>query len=78
MYALDAKTGKIVWEFFLVPKSNDDPVRGPQGASPLNASTWKNVPGAPISGGGIWTSSTLDPITGLLYVPGESGARLQQ
>ena len=69
MYALDAKTGKIVWEFFLVPKTEGDAVRGPQGASPLDTSTWKNVPGAPISGGGTWTSTTLDPATGLLYVP---------
>jgi alcohol dehydrogenase (cytochrome c) len=69
MYALDAKTGKIVWEFFLVPKTEGDPVRGPQGASPLNTSTWANVPGVPISGGGAWTPVTLDPETGLLYVP---------
>jgi alcohol dehydrogenase (cytochrome c) len=69
MYALDAKTGKIVWEFYLVPKVEGDPVRGPQGASPLDTSTWKNVPGAPISGGGVWTSFTLDPASGLLYVP---------
>jgi len=69
MYALDAKTGNIVWEFFLVPKSEGDPVRGPQGASPLDNSTWKNIPGAPISGGGAWTPVTLDPATGLLYVP---------
>ena len=69
MYALEAKTGKIVWEFFLVPKSEGDAVRGPQGTSPLDNSTWKNVPGAPISGGGTWTSATLDPATGLLYVP---------
>jgi alcohol dehydrogenase (cytochrome c) len=69
MYALDAGTGKIVWEFFLVPKSDGDAVRGPQGASSLDNSTWKNVPGAPISGGGTWTSATLDPATGLLYVP---------
>ena len=74
MYALDAKTGKIVWEFFLVPKSEGDTVRGPQGASPLDNSTWKNIPGAPISGGGAWTSSTLDPATGLLYVPGGNPA----
>ena len=33
MYALDAKTGKIVWEFFLVPKAEGDVTRGPQGAS---------------------------------------------
>jgi alcohol dehydrogenase (cytochrome c) len=69
MYALDAKTGKIVWEFYLVPKVEGDPVRGPEGASPLDTSTWKNIPGAPISGGGAWTSTTLDPATGLLYVP---------
>jgi alcohol dehydrogenase (cytochrome c) len=69
MYALDAKTGKIVWQFFLVPKTEGDTVRGPEGASPLDNSTWKNVPGAPISGGGTWTSATLDPASGLLYVP---------
>src|SRR5262249_7940138 len=28
MYALDAKTGKIVWEFYLVPKAEGDPTRG--------------------------------------------------
>jgi alcohol dehydrogenase (cytochrome c) len=69
MYALDAKTGKIVWEFYLVPKSEGDPIRGPQGATPLDGSTWKNPLGAPISGGGSWTSTSLDPTTGLLYVP---------
>jgi len=74
MYALDAKTGKIVWEFYLVPKTEDDPVRGPQGASPLSNTTWKNVPGVPISGGGTWTSTTLDPVAGLLYVPGGNPA----
>ena len=75
MYALDAKTGKIVWEFFLVPKVDGDAVRGPQGATPLDTSTWKNAPGIPISGGGTWTSYTLDPKTGQLYVPGrQSGA----
>jgi alcohol dehydrogenase (cytochrome c) len=69
MYALDAKTGKVVWEFFLVPKTEGDPTRGPQGASPLDLSTWLNPPGVPISGGGAWTSYTLDPATGELYVP---------
>ena len=74
MYALDAKTGKIVWEFFLVPKDEGDTVRGPLGATPLDTSTWKNAPGLPISGGGTWTSYTLDPKTGLLYVPGGNPA----
>jgi alcohol dehydrogenase (cytochrome c) len=71
MYALDAKTGKVVWEFYLVPKAEGDPTYGPPGASPLNASTWGNsLPGVPITGGATWTSYTLDPDTGLLYVPG--------
>jgi alcohol dehydrogenase (cytochrome c) len=74
MFALDAKTGKIVWEFFLVPKAEGDVVRGPLGATPLNMSTWQNAPGIPISGGGAWTSYTLDPKTGLLYVPGGNPA----
>ncbi|HXZ14707.1 MAG TPA: PQQ-binding-like beta-propeller repeat protein [Roseiarcus sp.] len=74
MYALDAKTGKIVWEFYLVPKTEGDEIRGPQGATPLDNSTWKNIPGAPISGGGTWTSFSLDPATGLLYVPGGNPA----
>src|SRR6516165_5787234 len=69
MYALEAKTGRIVWEFFLVPRAEGEATRGPQGATPLNMSTWKNAPGIPISGGGAWTSFSLDPNTGLLYVP---------
>jgi len=70
MYALNAKTGEIVWEFYLVPKSADDQLRGPQGATPLNLSTWANAAGDPITGGATWTSYTLDPVTGKLYVPG--------
>jgi alcohol dehydrogenase (cytochrome c) len=69
MYALDARTGKIVWEFFLVPKAEGDPSRGPQGASPLDTSTWGNAPGFPVSGGATWTSYTLDPDARELYVP---------
>jgi alcohol dehydrogenase (cytochrome c) len=64
MYALDAKTGKIVWQFFLVPKTEGDTVRGPEGASPLDTSTWNNIPGAPISGGGTWTSVTWTRLLG--------------
>ena len=69
MYALDARTGKVVWEFYLVPKTEGDQPRGPTGASPLDASTWGNGPGFPISGGATWTSYTLDPVAGELYVP---------
>jgi len=74
MYALDAKTGKIVWEFFLVPRGEGDTVRGPLGAAPLDAASWQNAQGIPISGGGTWTSHTLDTKTGKLYVPGGNPA----
>lgn len=69
MYGLDGKTGKIVWEFYLVPKGKDDVARGPLGRTPLDDSTWQDTPGIPISGGANWTSTTLDPATGSLYVP---------
>jgi alcohol dehydrogenase (cytochrome c) len=70
MYALAADSGRIVWETYLVPKSSGDPIRGPQGVMPASAlATWKNAPDVPISGGGSWTSYTLDPATGRLYVP---------
>ncbi|MBU3887900.1 PQQ-binding-like beta-propeller repeat protein [Methylosinus sp. KRF6] len=74
MYALDAATGRIAWEFYLVPKQPGDSTRGPQGASPLDASSWNQAPGSPISGGATWTSYTLDPDSGLLYVPGGNPA----
>jgi alcohol dehydrogenase (cytochrome c) len=69
MYALDASTGRIVWEFYLVPKGPGDQPRGPEAPSPLDASSWGNAPNTPISGGATWTSYSLDPATGLLYVP---------
>ena len=74
VFALEGKTGKIVWEFFLVPKVEGDTVRGPLGKTPLDASTWNNAPGIPISGAGMWTSLTLDIKNGLLYVPGGNPA----
>ena len=74
MYALDAATGRIVWEFYLVPRQPGDPMRGPQGDLPLDTSSWNVAGGSPISGGATWTSYTLDPTTGLLYVPGGNPA----
>jgi alcohol dehydrogenase (cytochrome c) len=74
MFALDGKTGKIVWEFFLAPKVDGDVVLGPLGKSALDLSTWNNAPGIPISGAGTWTSYTLDIKNGLLYVPGGNPA----
>ncbi len=74
VFALEGKTGKVVWEFFLAPKVEGDTVRGPLGKTPLDGSTWKNAPGIPISGAGMWTSLTLDIKNGLLYVPGGNPA----
>jgi alcohol dehydrogenase (cytochrome c) len=74
MYALEAKTGRIVWEFYLAPKTAGDAPRGPEGKTPLDESTWKNAPGIPVSGAGTWTSYTLDTKTGQLYVPGGNPA----
>ena len=74
VFALEGKTGKVVWEFFLVPKVEGDTVRGPLGKTPLDASAWNSAPGLPISGGGTWTSYTLDIKNGLLYVPGGNPA----
>jgi len=70
MYALDAESGRIVWEFYLVPKSPGDRERGPQGQSRLDGSSWRTPPDSPITGGATWTSYTLDPDHGLLYIPG--------
>jgi len=74
MFALEGKTGKIVWEFFLAPQVPGDEVRGPLSKTPLDLSTWNMAPGLPVSGAGIWTSYTLDVKNGLLYVPGGNPA----
>jgi alcohol dehydrogenase (cytochrome c) len=69
-YALAADNGNIVWETYLVPKEPNDPTRGRQGLMPASGiTTWKNAPDVPISGGGTWTSTTLDPVTSRLYIP---------
>lgn len=76
MYGLDAATGKILWEFYLVPRGPGDKPRGPAapGAPAALAATWQTAPGFGINGGATWTSYTLDPATGLLYVPGGNPA----
>src|SRR5690606_2310140 len=73
MYALDVATGKVVWEYYLVPR--DHPATRPRATggphSPESArdATWGNTAEVPIAGGATWTSYTIDPATGLLYVP---------
>jgi alcohol dehydrogenase (cytochrome c) len=69
MYALDAKDGHIVWEFFLVPQGKDSS-RGPTPKPPAElAASWNDAKDVPITGGGTWTSYTLDPKSGALYIP---------
>jgi alcohol dehydrogenase (cytochrome c) len=57
VYALDADTGRTVWKFDAVPDTKS--VRA----------TWGNADGKPLSGGGFWTSFTLDTARRLLYAP---------
>jgi alcohol dehydrogenase (cytochrome c) len=75
MYALDAATGEIVWEQYLVPRMGGDIAFGPAAPAPeFPADVWRNAPDVPISGGATWTSYSLDPETGTLYVPGGNPA----
>ena len=69
MYALDAATGKIVWETYMVP-NDGPPAPNNERMQALARESWGNAKGVPISGGATWTSYTLDPVKGLLYVPG--------
>jgi alcohol dehydrogenase (cytochrome c) len=67
VYALDARTGKVAWETYTVP--TDVPQPGNERMQAQARATWGNANGVPITGGGTWTTYTLDPDRGLLYVP---------
>jgi alcohol dehydrogenase (cytochrome c) len=67
VYALDAVTGKVTWETYTVP--TDAPQPGNEKMQAQARATWGNASGMPITGGGTWSSYTLDPERGLLYVP---------
>src|SRR5213594_1704046 len=80
MYGLDAATGKIIWETYLVPSESTQPVIGDaahatshERMQTIAKDSWVNAQ-TPITGGATWTSYTLDPNTGLLYVPGGNPA----
>ena len=57
VYALDARDGRVVWRFEVVPDE------------PAVRATWPNADRYPISGGAFWTSFALDAERGVLYVP---------
>jgi len=67
VYALDAASGRVVWETYTVPTDAGQP--GNDTMQAQAKSTWANRDGVPITGGGTWTSYTLDPQRGLLYIP---------
>lgn len=67
MYALDARTGKVVWETYLVP--TDAPQPGNEKMQAQAKTTWANPNGVPITGSGTWSTYSLDAERGLLYVP---------
>ena len=79
IYALDAATGEVRWEFYLVPKGPHDPMRGPEAPSTPELKlemtrSWGHQEGVPVSGGGTWSSVSLDLASGLAYVPGGNPA----
>jgi alcohol dehydrogenase (cytochrome c) len=55
--ALDARTGKRIWNFDNIPTKGEP------------AKTWPNDPGKIRAGGGMYSSFALDPDAGLLYCP---------
>ncbi len=57
VYALDARDGRVVWRFDVVPDE------------PAVRATWANADRYPITGGAFWTSFALDSERGVLYVP---------
>jgi alcohol dehydrogenase (cytochrome c) len=57
VYALDARDGRVVWRFDVVPDE------------PAVRATWPNADRYPITGGGFWTSFALDVERNVLYVP---------
>lgn len=57
MMAFDPSNGRKLWSFTTVATGNDP-----------NAKTWGSVRAQDTGGGGMWTSYTLDPNTGELFV----------
>ncbi|HEX3466431.1 MAG TPA: PQQ-binding-like beta-propeller repeat protein, partial [Candidatus Elarobacter sp.] len=58
MMAFDPADGKLKWTFTTIASGNDP-----------GAKSWPNETAASRGGGGMWTSYTLDPDTGELFVP---------
>jgi quinoprotein glucose dehydrogenase len=57
--AINARTGKRVWTFSVIPQSDKDP----------GAETWENGSWRTSGHGNVWAPMSLDVARGLLYVP---------
>ncbi len=66
MMAFDARTGKQVWHFWTIPEGHE-----------VGANTWTIPTTVKYGGGGMWTSFTLDPASGELFVPVANPAHRQ-
>jgi len=55
--ALNAKTGKEIWRFYVIPYKNTD----------LGGFTWPKKK-AFLGGGAMWNTPTIDPQLGLMYI----------
>ena len=67
MYGIEAATGKVVWETYTVP--TDAPQPGNEKMQAQAKVTWGNENGIPVTGGGTWSTYSLDAQRGLLYIP---------
>ncbi len=68
---LDVESGEVIWQTFTVPKVEGDVVHGKEGKLPVEEmkATWGNDPDVPVTGGGVWTTISVDPEKGHIYVP---------
>jgi alcohol dehydrogenase (cytochrome c) len=73
IYALDAATGKMLWETYMVPNPGA-PAPNNERMQALARQSWGNKAEDPVSGGATWSSYTLDEQRGLLYIPGGNPA----
>jgi PQQ-dependent dehydrogenase (methanol/ethanol family) len=55
--AFRLKDGTQVWRFNTIPRPGEP-----------GAETWRNAPGVPVGGGGVWTAPSLDVARGELHV----------
>ena len=74
MYALDAKTGKIVWEFYLLPPVDDESPVSLRGATRVARPTPEQSWDRPVTRGATWTVDRLALRTGMVAAPRASAA----